>query len=369
VTGPIGVTGPTGATGTTGATGATGVTGASGASSLNPRNKIINGNFNIWQRAISFVSPASGAYTADRFVYGSAGGQAVTITRETDVPASANANFSHKVAVTTANASPAAGDLSQLSQPIEGFTFLPLKGKALYLSFWVKSSLTGTYCMSFRNTALNRSLVKTYTISSANTWEQKTISFTHDPTGTWDYVNGVGMYVTWAYVAGTTFQTTADTWQAGNFTATSAQANLMATIGNNFFLSQVQLEEGSTNTSFEHVDIERELRTCKRYYEKSVPHDIYVFTADNNSEYGLFGSADFPTNRPQFTVEKRAAPTVTLFATTSGTSGAVRDRGGASDITGVAASSPSPTGFRVTKSAAFSGGGFYSFNWTANAEL
>jgi hypothetical protein len=364
----VGATGITGPTGVTGATGATGTTGASGASSLNPRNKIINGNFNIWQRGISFAS--SVGHVADGWKTPSVGTQAITVERSTDVSSSVNANYSLKSTVTVDAPFLFPGDLLTLQQLIEGYLLLPLKNKSIYLSFWVKSSLTGTYSVALRNSAVDRSYVTTYSISSANTWEQKTIALSHNSTGTWDYINGVGLNLTFALMSEAGTQTaTLNSWQAGNYIASTGQVNWAETIGNTFFLSQVQLEEGTAGTPHEHVDIERELRTCKRYYEKSVPHDIYVFTADNNSEYGLFGTADFPINRGQFTVEKRAAPTVTLFATTSGTSGAVRDRGGASDITGVSASSPSPTGFRVTKSAAFSGGGFYSFNWTADAAL
>jgi hypothetical protein len=332
------------------------------------RNKIINGNFNVWQRAISFVSPATGAYLADRFAYLATTSAAITVTRETDVPSAVNANYSLKVNVTTADASIAAGDAAQITQPLEGYTLLPLKNKTVVLTFWVKSSLTGTYCISFRNTGNTRSLVKTYTISVANTWEQKTITLTHDSTGTWNYTSGIGMYVSWALMSGTTFQTTADTWQAGNFIATSAQVNFVGTVSNTFFLSQIQLEESPVVTGFEHRDFEQELRLCQRYYEKSVAHDIFAYTNESTAHSSVGGTTSDIATPTRFNVEKRASPSITVYAATSGTSGAVRNLTTAADLTSVS-SAGNVKGFYVSKSASVTVSSWYAWNWTASAEL
>jgi hypothetical protein len=255
------------------------------------------------------------------------------------------------------------------SQVIEGFNFLPLKGKSIYMSFWVRSPITGTYCVGIRNAAGTRSLVKTYTISVANTWEFKTISFTHDPTGTWDYTNGAGLYVSWVLMSGSTFQTTADTWQTGNFVATSAQVNFVGTIGsatNAFFISQVQLYEGTTSLDFEGVPLEAELRQCMRYYEKTQPYESLSFTTLNF--YGsLRGSSTEVGRIAKFLVEKRVMPTVLVNAVTSGTLGVLRDLTIAADA-GAVTADPSPTGIRFTH-AGLTASRWYAAHWRASAEL
>jgi hypothetical protein len=295
-------------------------------------------------------------------------GGALTVTRDTSLPSAVNASFSYKVAVTTANASPTAGQNSEVQTRIEGFNFLPLKDKTITLSFWVKSNLTGTFCVAFRNGAANRSLVKEYTINVANTWEQKTITITHDSTGTWNYTTGVGLIVDFVLMSGSTFITTADTWQAGNFLATSAHTNVLASTSNDFFLSQIQFEEGAAANAFEFVDFERALNLCKRYYEKSVAHNVYAFTGDTTAVFGLFGTTAFPTPVARYMVEKRATPVAAVFATTSGTASAVRNRTAAADVTGVTVNN-SLMGHTVTKTAGFIAANFYSWNWTANAEM
>jgi hypothetical protein len=273
-----------------------------------------------------------------------------------------------KAAVTTADTSIAAGDLSFIAQTIEGYNFLPLKGKTIYMSFWVKSSLIGTYCVAFRNSASSRSFIKTYTISVANTWELKTMTLTHDPTGTWDYTNGGGMSVTWTLMSGSSFfAPAADTWYAGSYIAVSGQVNFVGTVSNTFFLSQVQLYEGTTSLDFEGVQIEAELRQCMRYYEKSIAHDSQVFTTFAFSGGSLRGSATELAHIAKFLVEKRATPTVSFFAPMSGTSGVFRDLTVSAD-TSAGAADPSPTGIRFTHSA-LTASRWYGVNWTANAEL
>jgi hypothetical protein len=334
------------------------------------RNKIINGNFTIWQRGTSIA--AATTYTADQWTNPTIGAQVSTITRETDVPASVNANFSLKTAITTANASPAAGDLHGITQIIEGYNFLSLKGKAITLSFWVKSSLTGTYSVSFRNGGNTRSYVTTYSISSANTWEQKTISLTHDTTGTWDYTSGAGLRVTFTLMSGTTARTsTLNSWQAGFFIASTSQVNFDATIGNTFFLSQVQLEEATpVGGGFEFLDFNQELRLCQRYYEKSVPHDVTAFTDDSAAHSTVGGSVNDTATPVTYLVEKRASPTVTVYAASSGTVGAIRNRTTSADVTTVTTSGTSDAkGFYVYKVSSITVGSWYGYNWTSSAEL
>jgi hypothetical protein len=291
-----------------------------------------------------------------------------TVTRSTDVSSSVTANHSLRTEITTANASPAAGNLLLQSYGVEGYDFLALKGKSIYLSFWAKSSITGTFCVAFRNTASDRSLIKTYTISVANTWEQKTIAITHDTTGTWNYTNGVGLNISFTLMTGTTFQTTADTWQSGNFLGTSAQANLAGTIGNAFLISQVQLEEGSSATSFENIPLEIELHQCRRYYEKSVLFDSITFTPITGFAGNMRGSATELAHVAKFRAEKRVVPTIVFYAPQTGTISKMRVINLAADDGGTSTPDPSITGIRMTHSG-LTAGNWYGYHWTASAEL
>ncbi len=173
---------------------------------LDLRNKLINGSLDYWQRNTSFAAVANSTYTADRWTYLKSGTMVHTVSRSSDVPSSAFGQYSLLADCTTAQASIGAGNYVTIEQRIEGNVLRSFKGKKLVLVFWVKSTKTGIFCMSFRNSATNRSLIKEYTVSASNTWEKKTIRFEHDPTGAWLYDTGVGMRVDFVIAAGSTFQ-------------------------------------------------------------------------------------------------------------------------------------------------------------------
>lgn len=276
------------------------------------KNAVINGAFDIWQRGTSFAAIATSTYSADRWVWlnGSAG--VVTISRDTDVPTVANAgvlfNYSLKVAVTTADASVAAGDVAAVTQRIEGFVWRNFAQRALVLSFWVKSAKTGTHCVSIRNSGGDRSYVGTYTVNAANTWEKKTVTFSASPSaGTWDYTTGIGASLDFCLMAGSTYQTTAGAWQTGNYLATSAQANVLDTNANAFFIAGVQLEVGSVATDFEIRPYPVELAMCRRYCQ--------IVYGTSYSAVGQAIAADTAYCPIRLTTSMRTTPTsVTLLA-------------------------------------------------------
>ena len=142
--------------------------------------------------------------------------------------------------------------------------------KTVTLSFWVRSSITGTYAVKLGNADSDRSYVSTYTISSANTWEQKTITITGDTSGTWASTNGVGIEIRFALAMGSTWTTsTLNSWQAANyFGSTTASNNWIGTNGATFYITGVQLEKGSTATSFDYRPYGTEWILCWRYYQK-----------------------------------------------------------------------------------------------------
>lgn len=281
--GPPGTAGQAGAAGATGATGSAGATGP--AMNINP---IINGNFDIWQRATSFTSIADGKYFADRWKYKKVGAVVHDISRSVDTPTPTQSGvyskYGAQLVVTTVDSAIAAGDYCHIKQHIEGYWYALFAQMQFTLSFWVKSKLTGTYCVFFQNKdTADRSFVSEYTINVADTWEYKTVTVTAPPSaGTWDYESGIGLTVGFSQSCGSTFQTTAGSWQTGNFFGTSNQVNNTATGGGNgyFFISQVMLVLGATGVPLLQRSYGPELALCQRYatYLPAQPIGVAVST-------------------------------------------------------------------------------------------
>jgi hypothetical protein len=315
------------------------------------RNRIINGNFNIAQRGTSFAS--AGGYTLDRWIVANVGTMVCTVSQSTDVP---NNTFqsSHKVDVTTADTSIAAGDYATVIQIIEGYNVRDLIGTTFTLSFWVKSPKTGTHSVGFRNVgtgspvASDRSHIKEYTITTANTWEYKTLTVTGGliTAGTWNWTTGSGLHIVFALACGTTYQNTADAWQTGNFFATANQVNVMDNTANDFFLTGVQLEPGSVATPFEQRPIGTELALCQRYFESGI---------GKIAGYGLPGTAN--ANPVYFKATKRATPTLTYAVGTTSNLAVF-------DIRNAAVS-----GAEWFAQVIATGGYIWTGTWTASAEL
>lgn len=237
------------------------------------KNYIINGDMNISQRGTSFPAIGVNAYSLDRWIHNSAGAVAFTISQDTDVPTTAQAGYlftnSLRMNVTTADAAIASTDYASIRQYVEGYNFRNLAQKTFTLSFWVKSSVSGTYCVAFRNNGGDRSYVAEYSISSINTWEYKTITVSASPSaGSWSYTNAAGIRIEWFLSCGSSLQTTPNTWQTGLFFATSNQVNATGTIGNDFRLTGVMLNEGSQAMPFRPFadSFQGELDACMRYY-------------------------------------------------------------------------------------------------------
>lgn len=350
---------------------APGVSSLNGSQLAGMRNKLINGKMDISQRGASFPAAAFGAYTLDRFAYlGAATSAVVTFSQQSDVPSSNEFQNSLRVAVTTADTSIAAGDVAYVTQPVEGFNARDLIGRTFTLSFWVRSSKTGTHCVSFRNGAPDRTFIAEYTVSAANTWEYKSVTVSGGliTAGTWNWTNGVGLYVGWALAAGTTFQTTAGAWQTGTFLATSNQVNCLDSTSNIFAITGVQLEPGSVATPFEHRPFGAELALCQRYYEQSYESGA-VGTATSVGalqNYNASGSVNTAALQVIFKVQKRATPTVTSYSTQSGASGQIRDGSGADRTAAVQYVSTS--GAHITNSAVGNAAN-YSAQWVAAIEL
>ena len=276
---------------------------------LGRRNILINGAMNIAQRGTSFASAGNGVYNLDRFLWYDTGAGVVTISQDTDTP-NGNFKYSMKHDVTTADASLAAGDLYCTLQHIEGLNSAKLgwgssDAKTITVSFWVKSPKTGIHCIGFQNNAQDRTRVEEYTVSSANTWEHKSITVPGDTSGTWLTTTGLGIRICWTLAAGSTFTKTAGSWGAGNVYASPNQVNCMDNTSNNFYITGLQLEEGSVATDFEPLLIGEELALCQRYYEQV-----------GSGAPALANSTTQFWTGYQFKTEKRAEPTASVIAST-----------------------------------------------------
>jgi len=280
-------------------------------------NTIINGNMRIAQRGTSFAAVASGSYTLDRWQYAKVGTMVHTISQSTDVPTLAQAGqlFTNSIqlALTTADTSIAADDALHFSQKIEGFNWAPLAQRGVIVSFWVKSGLTGIYCLSLRNGGADRSCVQEFSISAANTWEYKTVTFPASPSaGTWDYGTGIGVYLTFSLASGSNYHTTAGTWQTGNLAATAAAINGVNTGAGNFLFTGMQLEAGAIASPFAARSFGAELALCQRYYQ-------VIQCGDRMQAAGANHFAQTPA---PFMARMRAAPTAAITAGTRNNLGA-----------------------------------------------
>ena len=342
------------------------------------RNRIINGDMRIDQRnagAAVTVNNSAAFYATDRwFGFGMTTAGVFTLNRSTSSPT----GFTNSLAATctTADASIAAGDRYFVNQAIEGFNAADLGfgaagAQAVALSFWVQSSLTGTYCATLINSAGDRSYVAEYSIAVANTWEYKTIYIPGDTTGTWLSDNNIGVGVRFTLATGTTYQTTANAWAAGNFNATSNQVNWMSSSSSRTFrITGVQLEPGTVATPFERRSYGQELALCQRYFEKS--HNIDVVPGTN---VGLSGSIEDFTianqsgpARVRCAVSKRRNPTVNVYDATGNVGFITTFTPSQNNFqTATAVDNHGMSGFKVFMSQANLVR--VAFHWTADAEL
>ena len=239
------------------------------------RNRIINGQMVIDQRnAGASVTPtADGLYSLDRWQYSIS--QASKFSVQQDAGAvTPPVGFNDYLGITSLSAySVVSSDLFVIQQNIEGYNIADLgwgtaNAKTVTLSFWVRSSLTGTFGGSLRNNASDRSYPYTYTISAANTWEQKSITIAGDTTGTWLATNGTGIRLTFSLGMGSTRSGTAGAWAAGSFWSATGATSVVGTNGATFYITGVQLEVGTQATSFEYRQYQQELALCQRYYTK-----------------------------------------------------------------------------------------------------
>jgi len=350
------------------------------------KNLIINGDMSIAQRGTSQANISSGAtyYTIDRMRFGLLNFGTWTVSQSTDVPTAQGFAKSFKVDCTTADPSLGAANYGFFNYNIEGQDLQYLKkgtanAESLTLSFWTKSNKTGTYTFELDDNDNNRSISKTYTVDSANTWEKKTITIEGDTTGTLDNDNNNSLRFYFWLGAGSNYTsgTLQTSWQSTTDAnrVSSSNVNLGDSTDNEWYITGVQLEVGTDASGFEFLPFDVNLNRCLRYYTTSqgVANWGSFAPTDENAIFGdrLENYSNVPVNH-RFPVRMRATPTVTTYSLT-GTSGSCSDTGttagnhSADDACGIARVSESGIGYLtgVTNSA----GDGLAFQYEADAEL
>jgi hypothetical protein len=285
------------------------------------RNIIINGDMSIAQRGTSASSLTTGGYrTVDRFNFGISSAGTWTMSQDTDVPTGQGFAKSTKLDCTTANASLGASAELIFFQKIEGQNLQYLKkgtanAESTTLSFWVKSNKTGTYTAEINDNDNNRTISQTYTISLADTWEKKTLTYAGDTTGTLDNDNAVSFWMFFWLGAGTDYTsgTLNTSWNA-NTTAnrvSSSQVNLADDTANEWYITGVQLEAGTTASDFEFLPFDVNLQRCLRYYY------TYVNGTAQSIGIGVGYNNDLVYVHINFQVEMRALPSIITSNNTS----------------------------------------------------
>jgi hypothetical protein len=317
------------------------------------KNRIINGAMAIFQRGTA--ATADGVYSVDRFKLVKGNDATESASQNADAPT--GFKYSLRNTVATGDASIGASQYSGFEHVIEGYNIADFawgtaSAASVTLSFWVRSSVTGQYTGGVRNNGSTRICPFNFTVDAANTWEYKTITIAGCPDGTWESTNGVGMIVAiYAAMGSTLAGGTAGVWNSTSKFGSGTPVNGIASNGNIFAITGVQLEKGSTATSFDYRPYGTELALCQRYYQVVAVGCYQKAVATNDS---------LTVNTP-LQVQMRADPT-------------------ASEKTSFASSNVSttyPVGSVILKStgcmlraiAASAGNVDYQANWQFSAEL
>jgi len=278
---------------------------------LGNRNLIINGAMQVAQRGTSASAPSDGSFLLDRFNIFRNGAGVVDVSQSSVAPDGFRNSL--LLSVSTADTSLGSSDFGGLRYVVEGYDtaqigFGTANAKQITLSFYARSNVVGTYSVSFRNSAANRYYTANYTIDSADTWEQKSITITADTSGTWVTDNGKGIDLRFCLWEGG-FSASPDAWGDGNIIgANNTTTSWIASTNNTFYITGVQLEVGDTATPFEHRSYGEELAKCQRYYYQN-------YAGAGNKYYAFQYVASHKFIQWSHPVTMRATPTTAVTYT------------------------------------------------------
>jgi hypothetical protein len=282
------------------------------------KNRIINGAMVIDQRNAGTQYAPSGtgdSYTLDRYAVQRSVTGKFTVQQNANSVTPPTGYKNYLGVVSTSAYTVTAGDFFNVYQAIEGyniadFGFGAAGASSITLSFWVRSSLTGTFGGVLYASGFARTYPFTYSISSANTWEQKSITIAGDTTGTWLTTNGVGLTVAFSMGVGSTYAGTPSVWSGTQYIGASGCVNVVSTNAATWYVTGVQLEKGSTATSFDYRPYGTELALCQRYYYKATASQNYTNFAIGRSYSSTEGSACFTLPVPMRATPTGSTPTV-----------------------------------------------------------
>jgi hypothetical protein len=327
------------------------------------KNRIINGAMVIDQRnaGASLTPTTDGQYSLDRWRCSMSVASKFSVQQQTSVIPT---GFSYATKITSLSAyTVGSGDYFSFDQMIEGYNVADLgfgtsNAKTITISFLVYSSLTGTFGASLMNSASNRSYPFTYTISNANTWEQKSVTIAGDTSGTWLTTNGTGLFLRFGLGVGSTYSGTAGSWAGTTYVSATGATSVVGTNGATWYITGVQLEIGTSATPFERRLYNQELANCQRYfYWNGGTNDTSFFNVNSGN---AAGAGKYP-------ITMRATPTIVIYNTT--TSSQVALIGGGTG-TSVSASIIGLNSFgNVFGTTVGTGLGGCQFNFSASAEL
>jgi hypothetical protein len=343
------------------------------------KNRIINGGMVIDQRnAGASVTPATSTvvYTLDRW------NAYQNVASKFSVQQNAGsvtppAGFTNYLGATSLSAYTVTGTNEfDIAQYIEGYNVADLgwgtaNAKTVTISAWVRSSLTGTFGGSVGNANSTRTYPFTYSIPTANTWTQISVTIAGDTTGTWNTTTGIGINLNFSLGAGATRSGTAGTWDATNYTSATGAVSVVGTSGATFYITGVQLEVGSQATSFDFRSHGTELALCQRYFEKSYNLETAVGTATSIGTYypivaGNTGTSNYGATL-RYCVNKRTAATFTSWDTAGNAGKCATDTQGTNQTLNISGGGQSTS--PVLYTSGLNNPTALNFQWSASAEL
>jgi len=339
------------------------------------RNRIINGDMRIDQRnAGASVTPTTYQYTVDRWAADPTAASKFSVQQNAG-SVTPPAGFRNYLGITSLSAySASSSDYFALTQTIEGFNVADLNfgtanASTFTISFWVRSSLTGTFGGSLLNSGASRGYVFSYTINASNTWEYKTVTVAGDQSGTWVTTNGNGIQLNFSLGAGSNWTGSAGAWGGSRLYAPTGSVSVVGTNGATFYITGVQLEAGSVATSFERRSYGTELQLCQRYFQTTY-FGVAVGTASTTTNqvngWPITTSATW-SQLVTFACAMRTQPTVTIYNPISGATGSVRVYPG-SDVAAIA-TAPTTLNTVVYSGATITAGYNVNYHYTASSEL
>ena len=337
------------------------------------KNRIINGAMVIDQRnAGASVTPTNAQYLVDRW--------SANLSQASKYSVQQNAGsvtpptgFINYLGVTSLSAySIVSTDTFGVRQRIEGlnttdFAWGTANAETVTLSFWVRSSLTGTFGGALQNSASNRSYPFSYTINSANTWEKETITIAGDTSGTWLTTNGIGIEVYFGLGVGSTYSGTAGSWAGANYSSATGATSVVGTSGATFYITGVQLEKGSTATSFDYRPYGTELVLCLRYYWRLLSNGSGSPIASGNAETSTRGYINLTLPQPMRTQPSSSISNISHLALRGGGTDIVCTSGSFSASTSSAMATIIGGEFNTGSSTGATAGGCVKMDWNSSS--